>query len=87
MFYDASERSYGRSGQRCGNPVIGLEKNKVNTLPHTPYSPDLAPCDFFLFPTLKKNLSGIKFDSVEEIREASAAALKQLPVEAFQQSF
>lgn len=64
-----------------------MEKNKVNTLPHPPYSPDLAPCDFFLFPTLKKNLSGTKFDSVEEIREASAAALKQLPVGAFQQSF
>jgi hypothetical protein len=23
-------------------------------IPHPPYSPDLAPCDFFLFPTMKK---------------------------------
>ena len=23
-------------------------------VPHPPYSPDLAPCDFFLFPTMKK---------------------------------
>jgi len=25
-------------------------------VPHPPYSPDLAPCDFFLFPTMKKNI-------------------------------
>jgi len=27
-------------------------------LPHPPCSPDLAPCDFFLFPNLKKSLAG-----------------------------
>ena len=27
-------------------------------LEHSPYSPDLVPCDFFLFPRLKKNLAG-----------------------------
>ncbi|KAG5346224.1 SETMR methyltransferase, partial [Acromyrmex charruanus] len=36
-------------------------------LPHPPYSPDLAPCDFFLFPNLKKWLDGKKFTSNEEI--------------------
>jgi len=32
-------------------------------LPHPPYSPDLAPCDFFLFPNLKMSLVGQKFAS------------------------
>ena len=27
-----------------------LAKNKITTMDHTSYSPDLAPCDFFLFP-------------------------------------
>jgi histone-lysine N-methyltransferase SETMAR len=27
-----------------------LAHNSIITLPHPPYSPDLAPCDFFLFP-------------------------------------
>ena len=36
-------------------------------LPHPPYSPDLAPCDFFLFPNLKKSLAGQKFESNEEV--------------------
>ena len=29
-----------------------LKKEKVTVLPHSPYSPDLAPCDFFLFPKM-----------------------------------
>jgi len=32
-------------------------------LPHPPYSPDLAPSDFFLFPTLKSSLRGRRFDT------------------------
>ena len=36
-------------------------------LPHLPYSPDLAPCDFFLFPNLKKSLAGQKFESNGEV--------------------
>src|ERR1700712_1634247 len=36
-------------------------------LPHPPYSPDLAPCDFFLFPNMKKWLGGKRFASNEEV--------------------
>ena len=36
---------------------------KVKVLNHLPYSPDLSPCDFFLFPRLKKMLSGNKYTS------------------------
>lgn len=32
-----------------------------------PYSPDLAPSDFYVFPNLKKHLGGQKFSSLEEI--------------------
>ena len=38
-----------------------LKKEKVTVLPHPPYSPDLAPCDFFLFPKLKAFLAGWKY--------------------------
>lgn len=34
---------------------------------HPPYSPDLAPCDFHLFPNLKKWLGGKKFASNDEV--------------------
>ncbi|GFU05368.1 histone-lysine N-methyltransferase SETMAR [Trichonephila clavipes] len=33
---------------------------------HPPYSPDLAPSDFHLFPELKKNLGGTQFQTDEE---------------------
>ena len=36
---------------------------------HPPYSPDLAPCDFFLFPRMKRDLKGKRFQNVEEVRE------------------
>jgi histone-lysine N-methyltransferase SETMAR len=39
-------------------------------LPHPPYSPDLAPCDFHLFANLKKWLGGQKYSSNTEVIEA-----------------
>ena len=36
-------------------------------LPHPPYSPDLAPSDYFLFPNMKTCLGGKRFSSNEEI--------------------
>jgi hypothetical protein len=39
-------------------------------LKHSPYSPDLAPCDYYLFPNMKKDLRGKKFESDEEVKAA-----------------
>ena len=36
-------------------------------LPHPPYSPDLAPSDYYLFVDLKKMLQGKRFYSNEEV--------------------
>ena len=35
-----------------------LTKNNVTTVPHPAYSPDLAPCDFYVFPKMKLRLKG-----------------------------
>jgi transposase len=40
----------------------------IITLPHSPYSPDLAPCVFFLFPKMNLQLKGRQFDRLEEIQ-------------------
>jgi transposase len=45
-----------------------LTHNNIITLPHPPNSPDLAPCDFLLFPKMKLQLNGQRFDRVEEIQ-------------------
>ena len=33
-----------------------LDKEKVKVIKHPPYSPDLSPCDFFLFPRPQENV-------------------------------
>jgi hypothetical protein len=41
-----------------------LVKNKMAVISHPLYSPDLAPCDFFLFPKMKLKLRGRLFDTI-----------------------
>ena len=58
-----------------------LASEKVKVLNHPPYSPDLSPCDFFLFPRLKKMLSGNKYTSRSSLGSAIYQCLKQIPKE------
>lgn len=47
-------------------------------LPHAPYSPDLAPSDFSLFPNLKKFHAGKKYASDQEVIESTNGYFEQL---------
>jgi hypothetical protein len=49
-------------------------------IPHPPYSPDLAPCDVLLFPKMKFNLKGRRFDTIE-IQAESQRVLNTLTEE------
>ena len=42
-----------------------LTKMGIKTVPHPPYRPDLAPCDFWLFPELR----GCRYETIEEMKE------------------
>jgi len=53
-------------------------------LPHPPYSPGLAPCDFSLFPNLKQSLAGQKFASNEDVVAATEAYFADLKKTYFQ---
>jgi hypothetical protein len=64
-----------------------LAKQHVTVLPHHPYSPDLAPCDFFFFPRLKQRLRGRRFQSVKEIVTTTREAVRDFPANIFQQCF
>ena len=55
-----------------------LRSYNWETLNHPRYSPDLAPCDFYLFPKMKENLRGQRFESKEDIITATKAALRVL---------
>ena len=56
-----------------------LTKMGVKTLPHPPYSPDLAPCDFCLFPKLR----GCLYETIEEMKEAGTKVTETLTQEDF----
>jgi len=64
-----------------------LAHNSIIALPQPPYSPDMAPCDFFLFPKMKLQLKGRRFDTVEEIQQESQNVLGRLREQDFQHAF
>jgi len=52
-----------------------LAQRKVTVLDHPPYSPDLSPTDYFLFPKVKSHLKGCLFDSISDIQKAVKSTL------------
>ena len=62
---------------------------KTNTLMmlQPPYSPDLAPCDFFLFPKLKRPMKGRRYPTIEEIKAASKEELNKITKNDFLKCF
>jgi len=64
-----------------------LAKHGIPILQQPPYSPDLAPNDFFLFPKLKMALKGRRFDTRESIIADSKKVLKSIPKDAFSKCF
>ena len=51
-----------------------LTKMGIKTVPHPSYSPDLAPCDFWLFPKLR----GCHYETFEEMKEAVMKVIDML---------
>ena len=45
----------------CKIAMDAVERNGYELIPHPPYSPDLAPSDYFLFPNLKKGVPWTSF--------------------------
>ena len=64
-----------------------LTKMGFKTVRHPPYSPDLAPCDFWLFPKLKEKLRGCRYETIEEIKEAVTKVIDTLTQEDFNGAF
>ena len=46
----------------------------IKTVSLSPYSPDFAPCDFWLFPKLR----GCRYETIEEMKEAVAKVIDTL---------
>ena len=55
----------------------------IKTVTHPPYSLDLAPCDFWLFPELR----GCRYERIEEMKETVMKVIDTLTQEDFQGAF
>lgn len=64
-----------------------LQEQKIQVLPHPAYSPDLAPCDFWLFPILKDRLAGRKFERIQDLAKAVKSELQTIPEEEYHNAF
>ena len=64
-----------------------LAKNNMKVIAHPPYSPDLAPCNFFLFPRMKRQMKGKRFADVSEVKKKTLEVLNNISTEEFQKCF
>ena len=55
----------------------------IKTVPHPRNSPDLAPCDFSLFPKLR----GCRYETIEEMKEAVTKVIDTITQEDFDGAF
>ena len=60
-----------------------MTKMGIKTVSQPPNSPDLAPCDIWLFPKLR----GCRYETIEEIKEAVTKVIDTLTSEDFHGPF
>ena len=60
-----------------------LTKMGIKTVRHPPYSPDLAPCDLWLFPKLR----GCRYERIADMKEAVTKVINMLTQEDFDGAF
>jgi hypothetical protein len=64
-----------------------LAGKQITVQEHPPYSPDLAPDYFFLFPKIKKILKGRHFGGTDDIRINMTEALEVIPLKQLKNDF
>ena len=97
MFWRPSVNVCDEGDQTCGRMPRGffnalsvkryLAKNNIPVKEHPPYCPDLAPCDFFLFPKIKSALKGTRFESVDAVKAKATQLFNSLTQDDLQHCF
>jgi histone-lysine N-methyltransferase SETMAR len=79
----ATAANFHLNNAKPHNPRLSIEKLEeygLISVPQPPYSPDLAPCDFFLFGYLKFQLEGKTFFDEDSVKEEVRRILMEIPV-------
>jgi transposase len=64
-----------------------LANKNITVIEHPPYSSDLSPCDFYLFPKIKSVLKGTHFLSVKDVKVKTTEILNSLTENDMQNCF
>jgi hypothetical protein len=64
-----------------------LVEKSIPVITQNPYSPDLAPTDFWLFPPLQSGLKGTRFATMEDIKSNATTDVREIPKEASRRCF
>jgi hypothetical protein len=59
--------------------AVTLDRKGITVLDHPPYSPDLAPADFRLFPKVKSAMKVDRHDSIQDIPKEYTQVLSAIP--------
>ena len=84
--FKSTQWHFHQDNARVHNSILVtdyLTKMGIKIVPHPPYSPDLAPCDFWLFSQLR----GCCHETVEEMKEAVTKVIDTLTQEDFYGAF
>ncbi len=72
---------------KANDTLMTIDFLGFQRLEHSPYSPDLAPMDFAVFPRLKAELRGHHFQDSHELRIAVRRAISHFEADWYQQIY
>ncbi len=70
-------------GHKANHTVTAMMETDKKEVPHPPYSPDLAPADFWFFPYLKSQIRGHAFQSVANLQDELVRIIQNTPTKLF----
>ena len=85
--FKSSQWHFHQNNKPVQNSILVTDYLTEMGIKTVPYSPDLAPCDFWLFPKLKENLTGCRYEIIEEMKEAVTNVIDMLTQEDFHGAF
>lgn len=62
----------------AASTCLEIELLGFDLLEHPPYSPDLAPMDFAIFPFIKSQLRGVRFEDSDELKYATRTIVSKI---------
>jgi hypothetical protein len=66
---------------------VFLASHGIPVVQQPPYSPYMAPCDFWLFPQLKTEFKGKRFEDIDAIQKNATSTLHTIPKDSLKNCF